>query len=403
MWLYPVEDINSPIHVTLEVYDDLRYHEYETVSYTWGGEDGDISLSRPVCIGPYWDILLQTRNCWEMLRHMRPWKGVRAVWVDSICINQTDMQERKTQVAKMGRIYENASRLIIYLGPDLVPPTSTSSPYPRRHHLKELDTLVERPKLPSEPLSSPKQWTISDIFRREYFRRLWIIQELVMSRNITLRIGDTDLIVDQSVRACEIPWFDFITSKSMGNIVSGRHLQTAVELAGASRASDPRDKIFGVLGLVDVGKHQIAAEYSISCRHLAIGYYAYCLLAKKDLCVMIQASGVRAAEGMPSWAPRAEYDTSRNVKRSAIFLQLFQSILHAERSGSSAQFFKVYFQAVREFHPQLIGWKDQRKDTSDELNHGEVAVRELVQLRFEPYQYVILEDILDSIQEDLKL
>lgn len=95
MCLNPVEDVNEPIHASLEVYDDLRYHEYEIVSYTWSGEDGDSSLVQPVYIGTYWDILFQTHNCWEMLRNMRPWKGVRTIWVDAICINQTDMQKRQ--------------------------------------------------------------------------------------------------------------------------------------------------------------------------------------------------------------------------------------------------------------------------------------------------------------------
>ncbi|KAF3809710.1 hypothetical protein GCG54_00005251 [Colletotrichum gloeosporioides] len=268
MCLYPVEDVNAPIHVTLEVYDDLLYHEYETVSYTWGGENGDSRLTQPVYVGPFWDILIQTHNCWEMLRHMRPWKGVRTIWVDAICINQTDMKERQEQVAKMGRIYEKASRVVIYLGPDLAAPTSTSSPYPRRHNLQELDTLIGRLPLPSVSPSSSKQWTLSDVLRRGYFRRLWIIQELIMSRDITLRVGDTEFIVDQTlsvqtVQAHDIPWFTFITQKSVGH-QSGNNLRTAVELVEASKASDPRDKIFGILGLIDSSEHHIAANYSIS-------------------------------------------------------------------------------------------------------------------------------------------
>ncbi|KAE9582350.1 hypothetical protein CGMCC3_g1676 [Colletotrichum fructicola] len=316
MCLNPVEDVNHPIHVSLEVYDDLRYHEYETVSYTWGGENGDSRLNQPIYIGPYWDILLQTRNCWEMLRHMRPWKGVRTIWVDAICINQTDMQERQEQVAKMGRIYEKASRVVIYLGPDLVPPTSTSSLYPRRHNLREFDTLPERPQLPSDYLIPSKQWKLSDVFSREYFRRLWIIQELIMSSNITVRIGDTEFIVDHTVssyaaHACHIPWFAFITRKSIGD-QSGNNLRAAVEFVDASRASDPRDKIFGILGLIDSEEHQIAANYSISFRHLAIGYYAYCMLTKRDIRVLLHASGRRAPEGIPSWVPPAQYDVSRS-------------------------------------------------------------------------------------------
>lgn len=314
MNLYAVEDVIDPIHVSLEVYDDLRYHEYETVSYTWGGENGDSRLSQPVYIGPHWDILLQTRNCWEMLRHMRPWKGVRTIWVDAICINQTDMQERQKQVAKMGRIYEKASRVVIYLGPDLAPPTSTSSPYPRRHHLREFDTLTEKPQLPSDSAIPVQQWKLSDVLAREYFRRLWIIQELIMSRDITLRIGDAEFIVDQTVssdvvKACNVPWFTFITRKSIGD-QSGNNLRAAVEFVDSSRASDPRDKIFGILGLIDSGEYRIAANYSISFRHLVIGYYAYCLLIKRDLRVLFHASARRAPAGMPSWAPPAQFDAS---------------------------------------------------------------------------------------------
>ncbi|KAK2772143.1 heterokaryon incompatibility protein het-6-like protein [Colletotrichum kahawae] len=317
MCLYAVEDVNDPIHISLDVYDDLRYHEYETVSYTWGGENGDIRLTQPVYIGPYWDILIQTHNCWEMLRHMRPWKGVRTIWVDATCINQVDMQERQGQVAKMGQTFEKASRLIIYLGPDLVPPTSTSAPHPRRHHLQELDNLAEKPQLPSASLGSSKQWTLSNVLEREYFRRLWIIQELVMSRNITLRIGDTEFIVDQSVssdaaQASNLPWLTFITRKSIGD-QSGNNLRAAVEFVDASRASDPRDKIFGVLGLIDSAEHPIAAAYLISFRHLVIGYYAYCLLTKKDIRIMLHASSLRSPEGMPSWAPPAHYDVSKSV------------------------------------------------------------------------------------------
>ncbi|KAF0324120.1 heterokaryon incompatibility protein het-6-like protein [Colletotrichum asianum] len=317
MCFYPVEDVSAPIHVTLEVYDDLRYHEYETLSYTWGGENEDSRLTHPVYIGPYWDILIQTHNCWEMLRHMRPWKGVRTIWVDAICINQADMQERQEQVAKMGRIYEKASRLVIYLGPDLVPPTSTSSPYPKRHHLQELDSLAERPQLPSAALSSSTQWTLSDVLRRQYFRRLWIIQELIMSRNITLRVGNIEFIVDQAVssqavQACDMPWFTFITRKSIGD-QSGNNLRAAVELVDASRASDPRDKIFGVLGLIDSGEQRIAAAYSISFRHLIIGYYAYCLINKRDIRVLIQAPSLRHSEDMPTWMPPAQLEDSESV------------------------------------------------------------------------------------------
>ena len=70
-------DKDSPIHLTLETYTDDNCPEYKPVSYTWEGEDGNNSLSSPIFIEPYWDVLLQTRNCWEILRFMRPTRGIR--------------------------------------------------------------------------------------------------------------------------------------------------------------------------------------------------------------------------------------------------------------------------------------------------------------------------------------
>ncbi|RSL41873.1 hypothetical protein CEP54_015684 [Fusarium duplospermum] len=46
-----------PLHVNVEIHDQRQCPIYETVSYTWGGEDNDNSKSRPIFVGLYWDIL----------------------------------------------------------------------------------------------------------------------------------------------------------------------------------------------------------------------------------------------------------------------------------------------------------------------------------------------------------
>jgi hypothetical protein len=79
---------DAPVHLTLETYPLSNCPPYETVSYCWAGEDGDDKRLRPVYVGPYWDVMLHTRNCWELLRFVRPGRGVRLVWVDAVCIDQ---------------------------------------------------------------------------------------------------------------------------------------------------------------------------------------------------------------------------------------------------------------------------------------------------------------------------
>lgn len=78
---------NDPIHITLESYEDDDCPEYEAVFYAWGGEDNDYTRDKPVYVGEFWDVLLQTKNCWYMLQYLRPWRGHRLIWVDAICIN----------------------------------------------------------------------------------------------------------------------------------------------------------------------------------------------------------------------------------------------------------------------------------------------------------------------------
>jgi hypothetical protein len=80
------KDEDKIVHVSLETYNHANCPEYETVSYTWGGENSDYALCRPIFVGPYWDVLPQSQNCWEMLHFVRPWRGIRMVWVDALCL-----------------------------------------------------------------------------------------------------------------------------------------------------------------------------------------------------------------------------------------------------------------------------------------------------------------------------
>lgn len=167
-----MDDVDAPVHVDLEIHNDERHPDYETVSYTWGGENGDSTLCRPVYVGKHWDVLVQTLNCQEMLRYLHPRRDVRTIWVDAICINQRDLNERQTQVAKMGSVFESAVRTIVYLGPDIVLPTSTSSPYPRRHYLQDLDILSDSSRPIMRRLKPSQHITLTTLFDRNYFQRL---------------------------------------------------------------------------------------------------------------------------------------------------------------------------------------------------------------------------------------
>ena len=110
----------APVTASLdfhELTDDIV--SYTSLSYSWGrNSDGDASPNRKMLIQG--QSLAITENLYDFLLRIRPNQDQDAVllWVDAVCINQTDVPERNAQVAMMAEIYRKAAKLIIWLGND---------------------------------------------------------------------------------------------------------------------------------------------------------------------------------------------------------------------------------------------------------------------------------------------
>jgi hypothetical protein len=83
---------------------------YEAISYTWG----DSTKSHQVFLNDY--RLLTSANVYRILRDRSSFWRTRWVWIDFVCINQEDNEEKASQVMMMKDIYETASRVIVWLG-----------------------------------------------------------------------------------------------------------------------------------------------------------------------------------------------------------------------------------------------------------------------------------------------
>ncbi|KAI0845882.1 HET-domain-containing protein [Daldinia vernicosa] len=115
--LAPSVTSNAPIQcdiIIVELHDRRTKVPYEALSYVWGSPTGTIPIR---CKGME---LLVTPNCHDALLHLRFRFSRRILWIDAICIDQGDddraIRERNSQVQMMGDVYENASRVLIWLG-----------------------------------------------------------------------------------------------------------------------------------------------------------------------------------------------------------------------------------------------------------------------------------------------
>jgi hypothetical protein len=88
--------------------DDLP--EYETLSYAWGIANKTL----PICVNnKEYDV---STNLECALRYIRLRDQDRIIWVDSICINQSDIEEKTHQVRQMRQIYLGAKKVLVWLG-----------------------------------------------------------------------------------------------------------------------------------------------------------------------------------------------------------------------------------------------------------------------------------------------
>ena len=119
------------------------------------------------------------------LRRFRSPKEPRILWVDAICINQQSVVERGTQVALMLDIYARAENVQIWLGP-----ASMNSPM----GMQALKYLAEK------TLDEPAPWqqrqdvaffpALNDILQRDWFHRIWVLQEACVSRKAIMTCGN---------------------------------------------------------------------------------------------------------------------------------------------------------------------------------------------------------------------
>ncbi|XXH02608.1 hypothetical protein Hte_008987 [Hypoxylon texense] len=306
------KDRDSLIHLELETFSFDDCPEYETTSYAWGGEDGDSSPCCPIYVGRYYDVLLHTKNCWSMLRYLRPRRGLRMVWIDAICINQEDVYEREAQIAQMRTIYQSGQRVVVYLGPTMV--HDCNKQYRSRSWLHELE-----PSTGSNPI------TFQHVLSHRYFSRLWIIQELLLSSSLLVSLHDRDFLANNTFSRqtnitwdeTEAPWFQHIASRQA---FSRDQLLLVLRQTWASNATDLRDKVFGILGLVDTktttrdsgasyasdidtSDYSIAPDYSLSVIDTFIGITAYVMITLGHWQLLENAAGVNAIPGYPKWMP----------------------------------------------------------------------------------------------------
>lgn len=209
-------------------------------------------------------------------------KCYRFFWIDALCINQDNVLERNHQVGMMKNIYTTANRVIIWLGLGdkssyeaclacsgafsmWAPDVQSHTAYPR------YQALVKR----TIPLFSNRYWT-----------RAWIVQEIMVARELLIWYGDDSLTWDEiahsgiAIDKMELAkaevWqcnnalhiIQFKANLSTTDKAAELPLDLLLRYFMRQESEDVRDRIFALIGLVGRNSPKIQPDYSLSRRQL---------------------------------------------------------------------------------------------------------------------------------------
>ncbi|PMD51488.1 HET-domain-containing protein [Hyaloscypha bicolor E] len=292
----------TPIHCSLtHITTNSKSNKpiYKALSYTWGTAEAPKTISLD-------GMQVQVReNLWQALYHLRSEEHELTIWIDALCINQNDLQERGSQVSRMSAIYGIAKEVIVWLGPadedsklaiDFIEQNFHPSSGPRVKDMPMDELLVGASEL--ELLAIPK------IMAREYWHRVWIIQEIFRARLVTVHCGhdtvrwsslskffrylsrqpaQTEFIKRRGDRQKYESLLEACTSPAKSlteHRTSQKHcLEDLLKAYKSCRSSDPRDKVYALVGLaqrklrtdsepIKKGDDWIVVDYSKPALHI---------------------------------------------------------------------------------------------------------------------------------------
>lgn len=300
---------------------------YEAVSYVWGPP---IMTSSLMCDGIEVKV---TGTIYSLLRCLRHEDSPRRLWIDAVCINQADIQERNFQVSLMKQIYANASRVLIWLGDQQDDTWDIAYIFAKWQVTRREKFGAERVEYHKmqEKIGYDRRLldTIRRLSARAWFHRVWTFQEACLAQQAVVLEGQfqiqwsalltaaTDLehynllqyafgSAGDSIVALT-RWSSVLANTSGGYGPDRGMYPSLLDLLILTRnleATDPRDKIYAVLGVLEEQKNPgVFPDYTASVEELFIGTAQKIIRRDGDLSILSNCFGSLEDTELPSWVP----------------------------------------------------------------------------------------------------
>ncbi|RYP19168.1 hypothetical protein DL765_003483 [Monosporascus sp. GIB2] len=320
-----------------------NHPKYVAVSYAWGDVDDTVQIQVDGL------PLMVTSSLHGALNALRRSEPV-LLWADAICINQRNKDEQSHQVRMMTSIYSQAESVAVWLGPEMDDSDLAV----------ELLQAVSKIAGDSEAmhgLIASENWrrhftALVCLFERDYWSRLWVVQEVLNATSVTVYCGGTNLpwktYIDASdmfkLHGEDLNYYYHAAKRDGSRFLVSQQLYSYEDVlrwegpasihilglwkdAGAASfldtlvkcrrklASDPRDKVFGLLGFLPSEiRSRVPIDYNASVKEVYTNVVDFCLHATRRLDVICESFHFPSHTGtvkLPSWVPDWSHITAQ--------------------------------------------------------------------------------------------
>lgn len=247
---------------------------FSALSYVWGNAETVEVLQTSEGSIPI------TRSLATALRRIRHEKSHVSIWADAVCIYQHNAVEKSAQIRLMQQIYQQADMVLAWIG-ELDSHSSSAFQFLRQLR----DGGGVKAKLPEN--DDPVWDSLNMLLSREWFSRIWIVQELVLGSKVEMLCGNESILWEDFFESIVIAWEH--RSDALPNAEAAlamgfarRHLKLTqhklgffqlLESFSHTKATKFEDKMFALLGIAsDVAEEEFDPDYGSGVQAVAQRY-----------------------------------------------------------------------------------------------------------------------------------
>lgn len=317
---------------------------YEALSYVWGNDtasDFVLCGKARITIG---------KNLSVALRRLRRADQTRTLWIDAICINQKNLEEKEDQVGSMHQVYFHAKQVIIFVGEPATPlphwdPQAAFKMATKLAKVEEVQPNLDMRRMRTRysflsvlqhkafkrclgfPKPGNKSYTALRIFfTLPWFTRMWVVQEVACAAKATIVCGEH-----------EMSWHDFMKGTDFGlrsGLFAPTHTQRTLPFTSDTA---PRGNLSIAMQMYRLSRSRTSPSSPTDERFMDLFqllrlFHGSCVQDPRDkvfaLLGLASLPSMAALEAdLESFQVRVDYRVEVNV----LFQRLAQSILKASQ------------------------------------------------------------------------